>query len=195
MNRTVPLLLGLVLTTALVPVASAGKPPTQGQCDGVPVPLDVQIGLVCAHAGTGANAACPPSSSVPMEVTCTTTYSWTWLANSRVNLAGVVDVRIRHDVEVCVDRVGAEPECTHHPVETTESCAWSYGEDCRGEGRVDESWGPVFLNMGEEFKVLVHIDIHMEARSNLAGVPIGQVEYGDFSDWGAAVTVLDDGRG
>lgn len=194
MHRSIPALVGLVLASALVPVAAAEEP-TQGACDGVPVPLDAEIGLVCAFVGVGTNASCPLSSSVPMEVTCTTTFSWSWLANSRVNLAGDVDVTIRHDVEVCVDRVDAPPACVRHPGESTLACAWAFGEDCRGEGRVDESWGPVFLNMGEEFKVLVHVDVHLHARSNAAGVPVGDVEYGDFSDAAAAVTVLDDGRG
>lgn len=193
--RPVPVLVALLFFVPFIPVAAAEpEDPTTGNCDGVAVPISVQIGLVCALAGTGTNASCPPNSSVPIEATCTSLYSWTWLAYSRVQLAGEVTVTITHDVQTCVDLMNAEPVCTSHVGSTTQACAWAIGGACRDSGRIDESWGPVALAMGEEFKVLVHIDVAMQATSNAAGVPVGAIDYHDASDTGAAVNVLDDGR-
>jgi hypothetical protein len=48
--------------------------------------------------------------------------------------------------------------------------------------------------MGEQFKVLVHVDIHLDATSEAGGVPIGAASYGDFSDAGDSVEVIDNGR-
>ena len=194
MLRSVPVLVvGLVLL-GLFPLVAA-EDPTSGSCDRVPVPLNVNIGFVCARAGAGTNAACSPSAGVPIDPECTSLYSWSWLAYSGLELAGDVTVRVRHNVQTCLDLVGEPPACTDHAGETTETCAWDVGEECRGSGRVDEAWGPVHLEMGEQFKVLVHVDIHLDARSHAQGVPIGEASYGDFSDSGAVVEVVDDGRG
>lgn len=187
------ILIGALLVISWLPTAAA-EDPTTGECDGVAVPLQVQIGLVCALAGLGTNAACPPNSETPISAVCTSVVSWSWLAYSRVDLAGAVTVTIHRDVQTCVDLVDAPPLCTSHAETTTESCTWDVGGECRGEARFDASWGPVDLELGEQFRVLSHVDIVMDATSNAAGVPIGSVRYADASETGAAVDVLDNGR-
>lgn len=193
MHRPTAVLVASLLATAFVPLAAA-EDPTSGQCDRVNIPVNLNIGFVCALAGLGTNAACPASAGAAMDVSCASLYSWSWLAFSSLELPGDVTVTIHKNVQTCLDKIGLEPVCTDHEEEWTETCSWDLAGECRGEGRVDESWGPVHLEMGEQFKVLVHIDIHMDATSTFQGAPIGDISYGDFSDHGAAVEVIDNGR-
>lgn len=184
----------LVVATFLLPFVplAAAEDPTTGNCERVNVPVNANIGLACALAGAGAGADCVESALPPVEASCTSVVSWSWLAYSSVNLPGEAVVTISYDVTTCLDVIGAEPVCEVHPASWTETCTWAAGQECRGEGRIDASWGPVTLDeSGEQFKTLSHVVVSITSRSNAAGMPVGEASYTEFADWGDYTEALD----
>ncbi|HLE96699.1 MAG TPA: hypothetical protein VI997_04945 [Candidatus Thermoplasmatota archaeon] len=184
--------LAVPLAVADLPVAVTEQP-DQGVCAG-PI-VGALITVVCAFSGTGTAAECPASGNVPVVVACTHTRSFAWRAFSNAQLPGEATVTVAHEVRVCEDRIDAEPACAVEAVTETVTCAWGVAGACRDSARFDGATAPVALGMGEQLKVLVSVQIKMDAWAELDGVVARRdVHWEDASDAGAAVEVRDDGR-